>query len=295
VEGASTAPGREHDPAFVGGLPGWRATAETLNGTLPPRDGAALPEVVPAPPVEEAVGRLTADCARITLLAIGLWTSFLRYADRIIARVGAVVAQGSPYPDDEVRGESDGWNCRYDWAACREAFVLLGRRRLRADWVDIPQGERSCGWAEPGRNAGGERVFAFTPNVEMARALAPDGLSGRSGGHLEPLRACRTGARDAGGGGVGPAGPRRALSGGAGPSASRPPRLAGTRRTRRESWPACGSDGPDGYGPQPVLLRVRGASVNPATAANPRCRLASARSRPRSRWICLRSRRARGI
>jgi hypothetical protein len=125
----------------------------------------------PGLPLEAKVARRTAGCERVALLAIGPWTSFLRYGDALGGRLVRVVAQGSPFPDDEARGEPDGWNCRYDWDACREAFARLGRRGLRADWVDIPQGARACGSAEPGRNAAGERVHAFTPDTGMARAM----------------------------------------------------------------------------------------------------------------------------
>lgn len=178
LEGASAASDRDHDPRFIDGLARWRATAETLNGTISPPSDVVLPDVVPVLPIEDQVERLTEECARIELLAIGPWTSFLRYADRLIGRIDRVVAQGSPFPDDEVRGEPDGWNCRYDWNACREAFKFL-KGRLRADWVDIPQGQQSCGVAEPGKNAAGNRVFAFAPTEQMAQALAPEGLPGR--------------------------------------------------------------------------------------------------------------------
>ncbi|MCW8088310.1 nucleoside hydrolase [Sabulicella glaciei] len=178
VEGASPPPGRGPDPHRVRGLDGPRITAETLNGTLPAADPASQAGEAPAPSLEAEVERLTAGCERLDLLMIGPWTSFLRYDRAVVARLARVVAQGSPFPDDEARGQPDGWNCRYDYSACREAFARLGRRDLRADWVDIPQGARTCGSAEPGKDAAGRRVYSFTPDAEMAWAFAatPDEL-----------------------------------------------------------------------------------------------------------------------
>ncbi|MGG5820434.1 hypothetical protein [Falsiroseomonas sp. HW251] len=118
------------------------------------------------------VERLTAGCERLALLAIGPWSSFVLYHHVIEDRLVQVVAQGSPFPDDEARGQPDGWNCRYDYTACEAAFARLNRREQRADWVDIPQGASTCGAAEPGRDPAGQRVYAFTPNAEMALAFS---------------------------------------------------------------------------------------------------------------------------
>jgi inosine-uridine nucleoside N-ribohydrolase len=108
VEGASPAPGRDLDPDRVRGLDGWRATVETLNGTLPPPGPADRAGEAIAPPVEAEVERLTTGCSRLALLAIGPWTSFQRYEGAVGGRLVHVVAQGSPFPDDEARGEPDG-------------------------------------------------------------------------------------------------------------------------------------------------------------------------------------------
>ena len=172
VEGASPPQGRSLDPSRLRGLDKWRANAEALNGTLTPSSFAASPEGEPASSVGAEVQRLSEGCAQLTLLAIGPWTSFVRYGDIVGGRLVQVVAQGSPVPDDDARGQPAGWNCQYDSASCQAAFTLLGQKGLRVRWVDIPQGANTCGSAEPGRDAVGGRVYAFTPNLEMAQALA---------------------------------------------------------------------------------------------------------------------------
>ncbi len=111
VEGTSPAPDREFDADRFRGLDTWRVTAETLNGTLPPPSPVVRVSEEVVPPVEAKVERLTAGCARLALLAIGPWTSFLRYESVVGRRLVQLVAQGSPFPDDEARGEPDGWNC----------------------------------------------------------------------------------------------------------------------------------------------------------------------------------------
>ncbi|MFC7473952.1 hypothetical protein ACFQS7_06285 [Dankookia sp. GCM10030260] len=161
------------DPRF----PAWRDNAERLNGLLEaPVEGSL------APPVDLAAALRPhlKDCARIALLVIGPWTSFLRYAAEVLEKAERIVAQGRPYPD-ELGGMPDGLNCIYDRAACLTAFDLLagrhlrGSRRLRTDWVDIPTGLEACGRAEPGVDSDGRRQFAFAPTAEWAATLAEGG------------------------------------------------------------------------------------------------------------------------
>ncbi len=107
---------------------------------------------------------------------IGPWTSFLRYAAEVLERVDRIVAQGRPYPD-ELSGQPGGFNCRYDLDSCFAAFdLLVGRqqradRRVRTDWVDIPNGLQPCGKAEPGVDENGTRLYAFRPDSNWITAL----------------------------------------------------------------------------------------------------------------------------
>jgi inosine-uridine nucleoside N-ribohydrolase len=179
-------PGASGNPASRGPLEKdfgkWRANAERLNGMLPAAVEGSMP---PPPDIAAALRPHVQDCARISLLVIGPWTSFLRYAAEVLEKADRIVAQGRPYPD-EAGGQPDGLNCIYDRDACLTAFDLLaGRqlragRRLRTDWVDIPNGLQSCGTAEPGVDDMGQRLYAFRPTpawtetLSKAKGLAPD-------------------------------------------------------------------------------------------------------------------------
>jgi hypothetical protein len=168
--GASPDPYREYEERQ--GLPGWRKTAESLNGILN-SDGIQPP---PESDIATAIKPYIDDCSKITLLVIGPWTSFMRYATAILPRIDRIVAQGRPYPD-EIGGEPDGFNCVYDKQSCFAAFdLLVGRqlrvgRRLRTTWVDIPNNADVCGLAEPGIDASRQRKFAFVPNADWLKRL----------------------------------------------------------------------------------------------------------------------------
>jgi hypothetical protein len=171
LPGVAADPGRGYVPDRR--LEEWRRNAESLNGML------GEPAVWAGPPLGDlgvAIRRHTAGCAKTSLLVIGPWTSFMRYAAELIARADQIVAQGRPYPD-ELGGEPTGFNCLYDQTACFAAFdLLVGRqqragRRLRVDWVDIPSGPERCGSAEPGIDAEARPLFAFRPTREWSDAL----------------------------------------------------------------------------------------------------------------------------
>ena len=171
-------PGASGNPAARGPLEPdfgkWRDNAERLNGLLDaPVEGSMLPPADIAAELRERVR----GCSRLSLLVIGPWTSFLRYAAEVLEKTDRIIAQGRPYPD-ELGGQPDGLNCIYDRDACFTAFdLLVGRqlragRRLRTEWVDIPGGLQSCGTAEPGVDEEGQRRYAFAPTLAWADALA---------------------------------------------------------------------------------------------------------------------------
>lgn len=174
IVGASPDPDRKYEekPEFKN----WRATAESLNGTLDVR------EISPTPngDVTVAVRAYANDCAKITLLMIGPWTSFMRYAAELLPKIDRIVAQGRPVPD-EIGGEPDGFNCVYDVASCYAAFDLLaGRqlragRRLRTSWVDIPNTVEVCGLAEPGLDKFGKRQHSLVPREDWLPDLEAAG------------------------------------------------------------------------------------------------------------------------
>lgn len=155
-------------------LPGWRVTSETLNGLLRTETAAASEDIAAA--LEEA----TAGCKKVELLVIGPWTSFLRYASRLLPKVEKIVVQGRPEPD-EPEGGPAGFNCTYDHESCRTAFdLLVGRQRregpkFRANWVDIPNGPESCGSAEPAIDQMGRPRYAFSPSESWIKVLRDSG------------------------------------------------------------------------------------------------------------------------
>jgi Inosine-uridine preferring nucleoside hydrolase len=154
----------------------WRKVAESLNGVLN-SVGISSPA---ESDVATAIRPYISDCSKITLLVIGPWTSFMRYATAILPRIDRIVAQGRPHPD-EIGGEPDGFNCVYDLPSCFAAFdLLVGRQqrvgqRLGATWVDIPNNAEACGLAEPGVDGSGKRVFAFAPDVAWLESLRDAG------------------------------------------------------------------------------------------------------------------------
>lgn len=156
------------------GFPKWQANAERLNEILPAPVEGRLPE---SSNLAAALRPHVQDCDRISLLVIGPWSSFLHYGAELLERVDRIIAQGRPYPD-EIGGVPDGQNCLHDRDACLTAFdLLVGRqqragRRLRTDWVDIPNGLQSCGTAEPGVDADGVKLYAFSPTEDWARQLS---------------------------------------------------------------------------------------------------------------------------
>jgi Inosine-uridine preferring nucleoside hydrolase len=154
----------------------WRANAERLNHLLEAPAPAADP---PTADIAAALRPKLAACRRISVLVIGPWTSFLRYAAEVLERVDRIIAQGRPYPD-ELTGQPEGFNCRYDLDSCFAAFdLLVGRqqradRRVRTAWVDIPNGLEPCRTAEPGVDDNGRQLYAFRPVPEWIEALAQE-------------------------------------------------------------------------------------------------------------------------
>lgn len=174
VLGASPDPHRNYEERS--GFKEWRAAAESLNGTLDTRGLSSLSQTDIALALRPYINK----CAKITLLVIGPWTSFVRYAAELLPKVDRIVAQGRPYPDEDG-GEPDGLNCTYDEPSCLAAFdLLVGRqrragRRLRTSWVDIPNNVEVCGLAEAGVDRSGKRQYAFAPREDWLESLLKAG------------------------------------------------------------------------------------------------------------------------
>jgi len=182
---------RAHEGAGDKNLPAWRRAAEQLNGIL--TNPISL-SIQTDGDFVRTLRRLTAKCFTVSLLVIGPWTSFLRYAADLLPKVDRITVQRRPYPD-EPGGEPAGFNCVYDIEPCRTSFDLLTGRQLRADrrlrvnWVDIPNGAESCGSAEPGVDGSGKRLFAFRPTDQWIHDL--QGAGKAAGAVAEVLNANR--------------------------------------------------------------------------------------------------------
>jgi inosine-uridine nucleoside N-ribohydrolase len=167
----------------------WRENAERLNGLLLAPEKPAPGSVEGPADITAALKHEVTDCTRITLLVIGPWTSFMRYAPELLDRIDRIVAQGRPDPD-EIGGTPSGFNCIYDVNNCLAAFdLLVGRRQranryLRATWVDIPNDPTSCGSAEPGIDRDGRPLYAFRPTEQWAATLNAGGGAARVIGEM---------------------------------------------------------------------------------------------------------------
>jgi hypothetical protein len=150
VVGATTA-----SPSQESWLPPVRANAERLNDFT-----ATAVAAVASGSVEATVERWTQGCTEVKALVLGPWSSFVRYAPGIKAKLKQVVTQGKPL-EELAAGQSPGFNCRYDIAACRAAHELLRPMGI-GTWVDVPR--------DPQR--------PYAPTAEMIEALAPAGLPG---------------------------------------------------------------------------------------------------------------------
>ena len=166
------APGvAQHIPVIVGAsatadrsraVPAWvaqsRAAMERLNGLL----AVPLPPTAADRPFEEDVVQAVHNCRRITILAIGPWSSFARYAPRIAHRIKAVVAQGRPLHSEAEGTKTTAFNCEYDLPSCEAAFQQIRRFHIQAIWVDTPL----------------KATPAYVPTLDMVQELQPDGLPG---------------------------------------------------------------------------------------------------------------------
>jgi hypothetical protein len=109
-------------------LPAVRAGAERLNNFL----HAAVPFGGNPNRLTHDVAAAVRGCPRVDLLALGPWSSFLRYASALGPNLH-VVASGRPFAENNP----DNFNCEYDLPACRDAVSPLNRSRGTV-FVDLP-------------------------------------------------------------------------------------------------------------------------------------------------------------
>jgi inosine-uridine nucleoside N-ribohydrolase len=154
IVGATPAANRGYKP------PTWlaaiRATMERANWFVP----AAIPPKRADRSFEEDVAHAVENCAHITLLVIGPWTSFVQYGPLIIDRIDSIVAQGRPTHSEAEGTNTKTFNCAYDVTSCEKAFTQT--QALHPVWVDVPKRAAS----------------PYSPTIGMVQALRPDGLPG---------------------------------------------------------------------------------------------------------------------
>ena len=107
-------------------LPAVRAGAERMNNFLQ----AAVPFGANPDQLTRAIGAAVRGCAKVQVLALGPWTSYLRYAPALGRNVH-VVASGRPFAENNP----DNFNCEYDLSACRDVVTALDRGAV---FVDLP-------------------------------------------------------------------------------------------------------------------------------------------------------------
>jgi inosine-uridine nucleoside N-ribohydrolase len=134
-------------------LPAVRAGAERMNNFL----HAAVPFGGNPNRLTRDVSAAVRGCAKIDLLALGPWTSYLRYAPALGPNVH-VVASGRSFAENNP----DNFNCEYDVSACRNAFAVLARGRGTV-FVDLPP-------------AGAE--LTYTPTEAMVAQFDHAGMPG---------------------------------------------------------------------------------------------------------------------
>jgi hypothetical protein len=107
-------------------LPAVRAGAERMNNFL----HQAVPFGGNPDRLTGEVRAAVRGCPSVVVLALGPWTSYLRYAPVLGPNV-RVVASGRPFAENNP----DNFNCEYDLSACRGAAATL---RRGAVFVDLP-------------------------------------------------------------------------------------------------------------------------------------------------------------
>ncbi|CAN5132518.1 hypothetical protein BH09ACT8_BH09ACT8_07410 [soil metagenome] len=176
-------PGQRSIPVIVGAATGrpaadiagtfgdyvlvYRGIMNRLNNFLPT-------ELPPAPVQDDYVQQVVdsvADCARVDVLVLGTFSSFVFYSRAIRAKIGRVVITGRPLEGDPEVEAGEAFNCGYDLASCERVFheQLPG---LDHTFVDVARDD-NC---DKTPNKPGCVGTVYGPTLAMARALGPAGL-----------------------------------------------------------------------------------------------------------------------
>jgi Inosine-uridine preferring nucleoside hydrolase len=150
--------------------------------TMMNQANALLPEPPkPWPTDKEYVSKVVnavANCEKVSILAIGSFTSFVNYSLAIKDKIDRVVIMGQPIGDNSRSEGRESFNCSYDLKACQTAMGIL--KSFDTYFVDIPKdvGGVCKNTITPSPNC-------YTPSYEMvmggkgSTGLLDTGLSGR--------------------------------------------------------------------------------------------------------------------
>lgn len=138
-------------------LPYVRRTMSRLNDFL------AAPPTPPGSAPRDYVRALTdatTACARLDVLIIGTYSSFIHYSAALRPKIEHVVVMGKPIGDPSQRPGKTSFNCGYDLPACQTAMGQLAQ--IQTAWIDIPRD------SEP----------PYEPSLAMVEGLREEGLPG---------------------------------------------------------------------------------------------------------------------
>ena len=98
------------------------------------------------------------ECAKVSVLIIGTYTSFINYSSLIRDKIDKVVIMGQSIDDSSRTPGRESFNCRYDFPACQQAMGQL--QGLNSFFVDIPRFDDCHGTANPPSHC-------YNPSYEM--------------------------------------------------------------------------------------------------------------------------------
>ena len=148
-------------------LPFFRSMMNLSNGLLDTVPAPAQANPVYAQQVADSV----ANCANVSVLVIGTYTSFINYSPLIRGKIDKVIIMGQALGDDSAAPGRESFNCRYDLPACKTAMTqLIG---LNKYFVDIPRIDY-CYTGTPSADC-------YSPSHKMVAGTAGSGGIGGGG------------------------------------------------------------------------------------------------------------------
>ena len=121
------------DTSTWGWLPFFRSMMNQSNALL---SSVPTPWATDANYTQKVVDSV-ANCANVSVLIIGTYTSFINYSPLIRNKIDRVVIMGQAIGDNSQTKDKESFNCLFDLSACQQAMTQL--QGLNAYFVDIPR------------------------------------------------------------------------------------------------------------------------------------------------------------